>query len=132
MVTLTGRGGVGKTRLAVEVIRVLGDGPGRRVIGVALAGVAGAEMVLGEIAAAIGLALVPNVGLADALADAIGDEELLLVLDNFEHVLARGTLGGRFARSVPEHADLGDEPSAAAPAARAGPPARAASGSRTG
>ncbi len=87
LVTLTGRGGVGKTRLAIEVMHVLGGRPGRRIVAVALAGVADAELVLGEIAAAIGLAHVPNVGVADALAARLGDDEVLMVLDNFEHVL---------------------------------------------
>ena len=87
LITLTGRGGVGKTRLAVEVVRAIGDRPGPRVVAVALAGVAGAEMVIGEIATAIGVAHVPSIDVTDAVAARIRDDDVLLMLDNFEHVL---------------------------------------------
>jgi predicted ATPase/DNA-binding NarL/FixJ family response regulator len=85
LVTLTGRGGVGKTRLALAVMPQFGVVPGRRVIGVGLGGVSGPELVLSEIAAAFGIAGVTSVNAEDAIAQRVRDEQVLLVLDNFEH-----------------------------------------------
>src|SRR5215475_264642 len=77
LVTVTGPGGVGKTRLAGEVARRVA---GRFADGVwlaELAGVGDPALVPGVVAGALGLHLAPGVPLAEALAG----RQLLLVLD---------------------------------------------------
>ncbi len=82
LVTLVGPGGVGKTRLALEVARAASDGLELGGCLVELAPVGDPAGVRAAIAAALGF---PDPRL---LAEVIGDRELLLVLDNCEHVIA--------------------------------------------
>jgi len=96
LVTVTGPGGAGKTRLAGEVARQVA---GRFADGVWLAELA-AVTDPAQVAAAVGTALgirdLPSVAAADALADAVARRQLLLVLDNCEHVIgAAAELCGR-------------------------------------
>jgi predicted ATPase/DNA-binding CsgD family transcriptional regulator len=87
LVTVTGPGGVGKTRLAGEVIRQVA---GRFADGVwvaELAAVAEPSQVPATIATVLGLHQAAGVPIADALAARLARQQLLLVLDNCEHVL---------------------------------------------
>ncbi|MFE1285800.1 BTAD domain-containing putative transcriptional regulator [Streptomyces sp. NPDC058751] len=83
LVTLTGPGGVGKTRLALETARCRGDGDGPWLV--ELAQLTSPELLVATVADAVG---VPGTGSADQLAAVLTDCELLLVLDNCEHLLA--------------------------------------------
>ena len=89
LVTLTGPGGVGKTRLALEVARHLDaqqmfpDG----VRLVELAPLADATLVASAVAAALGVQGRADEPLQEALARALRTRRLLLVLDNCEHVV---------------------------------------------
>jgi predicted ATPase/DNA-binding CsgD family transcriptional regulator len=87
LVTVTGRGGIGKTRLVTEVTRALNAPLGQPVVFVSLAGVVGPERVTAEIAAHVGLPAIGNVASTHGLVERLRHEQLLLVLDNFEHVL---------------------------------------------
>jgi predicted ATPase len=87
LVTLTGPGGSGKTRLAGEVAAGVA---GRFADGVwlaELAAVADPALVASVVAAALGVRELPGVPVAEALARALGRQQLLLVLDNCEHVI---------------------------------------------
>jgi predicted ATPase/DNA-binding CsgD family transcriptional regulator len=87
LVTVTGPGGAGKTRLASEVAR---RAAGRFADGVwlaELAGVADPAQVAVVVATALGIRDLPAVAPADALARALARRQLLLVLDNCEHVI---------------------------------------------
>jgi predicted ATPase/DNA-binding SARP family transcriptional activator len=87
LVTLAGPGGVGKTRLALEVARATaGDFPDG-AWWVDLAGVARAEDVTTAIAHALSVAIVAGEDASDALHRFLADKRALLVLDNFEQVL---------------------------------------------
>ncbi len=81
-VTLVGPGGVGKTRLALEVARVASASLEFGGCLVELAPVGDPAGVRGAIAAALAL---PD---PSRLAEMIGDREMLIVLDNCEHVIA--------------------------------------------
>ena len=87
LLTLTGAGGSGKTRLALAVAArqqgYFADG----VAWVALAPLAASDQVLPAIGRAVGVGAVPGEALEDTLARVLGDRAVLLVLDNFEHVL---------------------------------------------
>ena len=86
LVTLTGPGGTGKTRLALEVaaarLGIHGDG----VFFVELAAITDPEMVPTAIASALRLREQPDRPLVDTLKDHFRDRQILLVLDNFEQV----------------------------------------------
>ena len=87
LVTVTGPGGVGKTRLAGEVARQVA---GRFADGawlVELAAVRDPAQVAAVVAAALGIRDQPGVPLADVLARVLAGQQLLLVLDNCEHVI---------------------------------------------
>jgi predicted ATPase/transcriptional regulator with XRE-family HTH domain len=97
LVTLTGPGGVGKTRLALAVAEAIAVDFPDGVIWVELAQITGPSqgaipLVAGEIARALGIReAVPELAAA-SLAASIGARKLLLVLDNFEHLLAAAPL----------------------------------------
>ena len=83
LVTVTGPGGVGKTRLADVVARTVADRFADGVWQAELASVVDPGSVAGAVADALGLRLGPGVTSADVL----GRRQLLLVLDSCEHVL---------------------------------------------
>ena len=88
LLTLTGPGGTGKTRLSLEAAsRTLERHPDG-VYFVELANVGEAEMVAAEIAQAIGLPDRGGRSSIERLTDHIGDRRVLLVLDNFEQVIS--------------------------------------------
>src|SRR5215207_5107659 len=87
LVTMVGPGGVGKTRLALELARAIGEQFADGAYFVALAPVSGHEHVASTIARQLDLALLPSESPEDGLARQLRERELLLVLDNFEHLL---------------------------------------------
>jgi len=87
LVTLTGPGGSGKTRLALEVAARLADGLSRPVFFVELAALEEAGAVLPAVAAAVGHKEDARVSLQKSLRAFLRNRRLLLVLDNFEHVI---------------------------------------------
>ena len=88
LVTLTGVGGVGKTRLALEFgAEVAGEFPDG-VWMVELASVGDPASVPAAIANVLGITPQGDTALIDTVADALEGRELLLVVDNCEHVLA--------------------------------------------
>jgi predicted ATPase len=99
LVTLTGPGGVGKTRLAVAVGERLRDRFGAGTAFVPLAAVTDPGLVLAAVGRAVGADLAGTGPPADALAEQIGDGAWLLILDNLEQVTgAAPDLGELLAR----------------------------------
>jgi predicted ATPase/DNA-binding winged helix-turn-helix (wHTH) protein len=87
VVTLTGPGGIGKTTLALEVARsVFPDLQGGSLL-VELASLSNPDLVPSALASVLGLKLDGEEISAESVARAIGTRELLLVLDNCEHVV---------------------------------------------
>src|SRR6266516_4909989 len=86
LITLTGPGGIGKTRLAVAVGERLDDRYPSGAVFVALASVAKPELVLVSIARAVGADVARTQSPPDALVEHLGDAPFLLVLDNPEGV----------------------------------------------
>nr|BFE55595.1 LuxR family transcriptional regulator [Dactylosporangium thailandense] len=102
LVTLTGPGGVGKTRLAVRIahqaLRAFPDG----VVLVELTEVQSAELVPHAVAQALGLRDERSGWTEDALAERLADQHLLLVLDSCEHlIVACALLVGRILARAP-------------------------------
>jgi predicted ATPase/class 3 adenylate cyclase len=87
LVTLTGPGGVGKTRVSLQVAAELLDGMGDGTWFVDLAPIQDPDLVAATVAHVLGIGQEPGRQLTDTLADAIGHRSLLVVLDNCEHVL---------------------------------------------
>jgi predicted ATPase/DNA-binding XRE family transcriptional regulator len=100
LITLTGPGGSGKTRLALEVARtVAADGSGR-VVFVALAAILDPAFVASAIAEALGLADASALDLPRRTRVACGNQATLLVLDNFEQILDAAPLVADLLTSV--------------------------------
>ena len=87
LVTLVGPGGVGKTRLALQVGACVRGGYSDGVWLVELAPHADPHMVASAVAASLGIHERGRTPLARTLADTLRDQHLLLILDNCEHVL---------------------------------------------
>jgi predicted ATPase len=88
LVTLVGSGGVGKTRLALAVAAELVDQYRDGVWRVELAGLTATALVPGAVAQALGLREEPDRPLVQTLIAYLRDRQLLLVLDNCEHLVA--------------------------------------------
>jgi predicted ATPase/DNA-binding SARP family transcriptional activator/DNA-binding CsgD family transcriptional regulator len=87
LLTLTGTGGSGKTRLALEVARHLVGAYQDGVWLVELAGLSDSELVPQAVAGALGVRDQPGQQLIDVLVEALCDKETLLILDNCEHLV---------------------------------------------
>jgi predicted ATPase len=86
LVTITGPGGVGKTRLALAVVEVIGGHFPDGVAIARLAPVRASDLVLPTIAAALGVNDAGETPLLDLVARRLHDRRLRLVLDNLEHL----------------------------------------------
>ena len=102
VVTLTGPGGIGKTALALEVASgLLGEFEGAAWL-VELASLSDPDLVPTAVADVLGLRLVGEDISAEAVARAVGETSLLLILDNCEHVIdAAANLAETFTRLCP-------------------------------
>lgn len=87
LVTLTGPGGAGKTRLALQVAAGLLDGSGDGVWFADLAPLQDADLVAVTVAKVLGIAADPDRPLLDTLVEAVSQRSLLLLLDNCEHIV---------------------------------------------
>jgi predicted ATPase len=88
LVTLTGAGGTGKTRLALEVARAVAAGYPGGVHHVPLAAVTDPSLVLPTVADHAGVSLEADVGVDDAIVAHFAGVRALLLLDNLEQVIA--------------------------------------------
>ena len=100
LVTLTGPGGVGKSRLAVEIAQRVGAGFADGVRFVALGSVRAAELVTAAIAAALGLSTSGGALITD-LKSYLRARRLVLVLDNFEQVMGAAPLVAELLGAAP-------------------------------
>ena len=87
LVTLTGAGGAGKTRLAIEIAGVIAGDFHDGAWYVDLAPITDPDVVLAVLARALGLPDQPGGSAMDAIVRFVGDRQLLVVLDNCEHLL---------------------------------------------
>ena len=87
LVTVTGPGGAGKTRVAAEVAKHVADRFADGVWLIELAPVADAAQVPQALAAALGIREQPGVPATETLARVLARQQVLLVLDNCEHVI---------------------------------------------
>lgn len=103
IVTLTGPGGSGKTRLALGLARDVRDRFPHGTWFIDLAAVREASLIESAIASAIDVRESPEIGLADALRAFLRDRSALLVLDNLEQLLPDGAeIVARLVRSAPD------------------------------
>jgi predicted ATPase/class 3 adenylate cyclase len=101
LVTLTGPGGVGKTRLALQVAAEVSDGYADGVFVVPLAPVTDPEQVLEAIAQVLAIPDVSAPSLLGQVQRALKAKHLLLVLDNFEQVAAAALMVAELLAACP-------------------------------
>ena len=102
LLCLTGIGGVGKSRLAIQAAyELLRAAHYRGIYYIKLDSLNTAELIPSTIADALGLQLSSKDDLAEQLAHAIGDKALLLILDNFEHLMNGATLIPKMLETCP-------------------------------
>ncbi len=100
LVTITGAGGSGKTRLALQVAAELVDGSGDGVWLVELAEVNDSEAVAPAVSRALGIQEQQAQGALESLTKAIAELHMLVVLDNCEHVI---TACAKLADAIVRH-----------------------------
>jgi predicted ATPase len=101
LVTITGPGGIGKTRLGLEVASRCVDSFRDGVKLVKLASVTDPRLILPEIARVLGTPDRVDGLSVPAVKEHIGDREMLLVLDNFEHLVIAAPVVGELLAGSP-------------------------------
>jgi predicted ATPase/class 3 adenylate cyclase len=101
LLTLTGAGGTGKTRLGLQVAADLLDEFDSGVFFVALAPISDPKLVASAIAEPLGVRESAEHTLTEALEEHLRDKELLLLLDNFEQVVGAAPLLGQLLSACP-------------------------------
>lgn len=102
LLTLTGPGGIGKTRLAIEAGRQLGSRFSEGVYFISLAGVGMTESIVPAIADVLGVAFS---GPAEPLLQVttfLQEKQVLLVIDNLEHLVEGAQLLGELLQRAPQ------------------------------
>jgi predicted ATPase/class 3 adenylate cyclase len=102
LLTLTGPGGIGKTRLGLQVGAELLDEFEDGVFFVALAPIIDPALVASAIAEPLGVVEAGDQPLKEGLKDYLRGKELLLLLDNFEQVLGAAPLVGELLSACPK------------------------------
>jgi predicted ATPase/DNA-binding CsgD family transcriptional regulator len=101
LLTLTGAGGIGKTRLALRIatdaVPAFADG----ACFVDLASLSDHTLVAKAVASALGVLEQPEESLLKTLKRALGPRELLLLVDNYEHVIRAGPVVSELLASAP-------------------------------
>jgi predicted ATPase/DNA-binding SARP family transcriptional activator len=93
LITLTGPGGAGKTRLAIEVARRVAPAFVGRAWFVDLTGLADASLIPSVVASALKLSPASGSDPMQRVVEALGGDPCLLLLDNFEHLIRDPSLG---------------------------------------
>src|SRR2546421_9921626 len=101
LLVLTGPGGVGKTRLSLQIATDLVDAFPDGVHVVPLAPISTADLVLPTIARLLGLGESADLPVIERLKDYLQDRHLLLLLDNFEQVITAAPLLAELLQSCP-------------------------------
>lgn len=101
LLTMTGPGGTGKTRLSLQVAAAAADRYPDGVWFVALEPVRDAELVAPTIGRVLGIADSSSRPAVDMVAEAVGEQRQLFVLDNFEQVLAGAPVVAELLRRCP-------------------------------
>ena len=102
LVTLTGVGGTGKTRLALRVAASLVEDFRNGVFLVALASLSDPDLVLGTVAQTLGVKESAGETLAQRLRRWLEGKSVLLVFDNFEHLIVAGPDVGHLLGFAPQ------------------------------
>jgi len=92
LITLTGTGGTGKTRLALQVAAELLDEYAHGVFFVALAPISDPDLIVTTIAQVLGIKEVGGQSPLASLKEYLRDRQMLLVLDNFEQIVIAAPL----------------------------------------
>lgn len=101
LVTLTGTGGVGKTRLAIEVANGLAEHFAAGVFFVPLAPLQETALVVSAIANELGVSETAQQPLLETVKSHLRNERVLLVLDNFEHLLDAADVAAELLAAAP-------------------------------
>jgi hypothetical protein len=114
LVTLTGAGGAGKTRLGLQAAAGLAGGAGDGVWFADLAPLQDPDLVAVTVADVLGVRLDSGRPVLDTVAGAVGGRSLLVMLDNCEHVIGACAKQPRWvAEWLPEPGPAGYQPGAA-------------------
>ena len=100
MLTLTGPGGIGKTRLALEVARELESHFTDGVFFISMAGIERTESIIPAIADVLGLVFSGPADPVVQVSNFLQTKEILLVVDNMEHLLEGGNLLGEILQQT--------------------------------
>src|SRR5207253_2641830 len=101
LLTLTGPGGTGKTRLALQAAASQAIAYPDGVFFVDLAPLQDPNLVPSAVAQSLGVPGVPDVPLRESLLRSLGVKRLLLLLDNYEHLLAAAEFAGALLQAGP-------------------------------
>ena len=101
LLTLTGPGGTGKTRLSIRIANDLRDRFPDGAFFVALEPLRDPDLFPSAVAQVLGVAERPDRSLLDGVLDHIREREMLLVLDNFEQLMGAAPMVGRLLGGAP-------------------------------